>query len=274
MTEPAAGDFDGLLLVGHGTRDPAGLNEFWQLVEMVRGQQPDLPVEGCFLELAEPSIAAGLGNLVRRGAHRVRAVPLVLFAAGHAKRDIPQALSVAAREHSGVFVEQSLHLGCHVAIIELSEWRFRQAIRDQNAAPTGETLLLLVGRGSSDVQATREMQRFAACRACCNPSVPLQFAFIAMAEPRWSRPWRGSPAPAGACVVQPHLLFCGLLLEELRGTVGRMALQVPEKQWIVAGPLGPDIRLATAVSEIARQKTGSAWPRKSEPSRPALRLEG
>lgn len=165
MIELLPTDFDGLLLIGHGTRDPAGLAEFWQLVELLRREQPDWQIEGCLLELAQPTIAEGLGNLIRRGTHRVRVVPLVLFAAGHAKRDIPAALATAADEHPGVVIDQAPHLGCHEAIVELSERRFHEAIRDHQKVAVGQTLLLLVGRGSHDREATGQMRQFAACRA-------------------------------------------------------------------------------------------------------------
>jgi hypothetical protein len=62
-------------------------------------------------------------------------------------------------------------------------------------------------------------------------------------------------------VVQPHLLFAGLLLADLRASVDRMVRQMPAdqypaKQWIVADHLGPDMQLATAVAEMARRKIG------------------
>ncbi len=255
MIDPSATDCDGLLLIGHGTRDAAGLAEFWQLVELVRHQRPGMPVEGCFLELAEPQIAAGLAKLARRGARHVRAVPLVLFAAGHAKRDIPQALAAAAREHPHVSVAQTEHLGCQPAIVELSEWRFQQSLRDHSVAPADGRLLLLVGRGSTDPEATREMQQFAAARSARDPSIPLRVAFIAMAEPRLDLALEEvARGPQTCCIVQPHLLFAGLLLAELQLSIERIARQVPGKRWIVADPLGPDIRLARAIGAVAGQK--------------------
>ncbi len=255
MIELLPTDFDGLLLIGHGTRDPAGLAEFWQLVELLRREQPDWQIEGCLLELAQPTIAEGLGNLIRRGARRVRVVPLVLFAAGHAKRDIPAALATAADEHPGVVIDQAPHLGCHEAIVELSERRFHEAIRDHQKVAVGQTLLLLVGRGSHDREATGQMRQFAACRAAREAPGHIETAFIAMAEPRLEDALQAaSRSKYARCVVQPHLLFAGLLLTDLRAAVGRVAASAPEKEWILADPLGPDIRLAAAVAEIAGGK--------------------
>ena len=54
---------------------------------------PDWPVEHGYLEFARPVIRDGLDRLVAAGARRILAVPGMLFAAGHAKNDIPSVLN-------------------------------------------------------------------------------------------------------------------------------------------------------------------------------------
>src|SRR5437870_4104997 len=88
----------GLLLIGHGTRDPIGQAEFLQTVELVRARCGELPVEYGYLELAEPPIAAGVAALVRAEVTEIIAAPVLLFAAGHAKDDIPRELANAVEQ--------------------------------------------------------------------------------------------------------------------------------------------------------------------------------
>ena len=57
----------GLLVVGHGTRDPQGIDEFIQTVRWIAERCHPEPVEPCFLELAAPTIHEGVDALVRRG---------------------------------------------------------------------------------------------------------------------------------------------------------------------------------------------------------------
>ena len=253
--------FDGLLLVGHGTRDPAGLAELHQLVERVRSCfapiEPRLPIEGCCLELAEPTIAEGLRSLVRAGSRRVRAVPLVLFAAGHAKRDIPRAGRSGTR-HPGVTVDQAPHLGCHPEVARLSERRYEQAVAEYRPLPQAESMLVLVGRGSNDPEATAEMRRFCDCRSA-QLKCHMQMAFIALAEPRLDDVLqRATRSRMARIVVQPHLLFAGQLLTELRAKVDRAAAQSPDKQWIVVDHLGPDASLAACIGDIVRDNLAPA----------------
>ena len=104
-----------------------------------------------------------------------------------------------------------------------------------------------------------EMHEFAQCRAARRPELRCEVAFLAMAEPPLDRALeavaRSRPA---RCVVQPHLLFAGQLLADVRHKVSQIARQTPQTEWIVTAHLGPDIRLATAVAQLARQKSSPA----------------
>ena len=94
-------------------------------------------VEVCFLELAEPLVPEGVARLIQRGVRHVTALPLLLFSAGHAQRDIPQAIEAAFDNlkftHDGgsrpAKVWQAPVLACHAAVVELSARRFEQAVR-------------------------------------------------------------------------------------------------------------------------------------------------
>jgi sirohydrochlorin cobaltochelatase len=118
----------GVLLVGHGTRDQQGLAEFHVTVRQVAEHLPSLAVEPAFLELALPTIAVGFERLVERNKRRIVVAPLLLFAAGHAKQDIPVAIDAVAQKHPGVAWRQAEVLGCHEALIELSALRFQEAL--------------------------------------------------------------------------------------------------------------------------------------------------
>ncbi len=241
---PANPEQPGLLLVGHGTRSGLGTGEFLALAELIGRQLPAVAVEPSFLELNEPAIGQALARLVERGARQVVVVPLLLFAAGHAKRDIPAAVEAAAKkcEFRGT-VQQAGHLGCAAAIVELSRLRFIQSLQGHSEIPAERTCLVLVGRGSHDESAIAEMHHFAELRACESPVGGVEVAFLAMAQPsvqdvlpqvaaqNWQR-----------IVVQPHLLFHGDLYDALRLRVQAMSAQHWQQQWILAPYLGADLR--------------------------------
>ena len=84
----------GILVVGHGSREPASNLEFEQLVANVRARRAEFDVRHAYVELAAPSLADGL-EAIARSNDRVVIIPCFLFAASHIKNDIPQARAEA-----------------------------------------------------------------------------------------------------------------------------------------------------------------------------------
>ena len=240
----------GVLLVGHGSRDDSGTAQFMETAARVAERLPQMSVEPCFLELARPTIDEGFARLVLRNIDQILVMPLLLFAAGHAKRDIPAVVSRAAAAHPQVSIAQTPHLGCHDAIVELSAVRFEEALVGRPEIPPEDTLLLMVGRGSQDAEATREMHAFAKLRHARIPVGRFEVSFLAMAEPSLQS---ALEAVAGLAyrriVVQPHLLFEGLLVTDLCRQVAAAADRQTENEWLVAEPLGPAELLAGAAVE-------------------------
>jgi sirohydrochlorin cobaltochelatase len=244
----------GLLLVGHGTRYAPGVEEFFKLARLIARRVQDHAVEPCFLEFSEPSIAQGVARLVERGARRIVVAPVILFAAGHIRHDIPREVAKAADEHGGVPLAQAPHLGCHSALVQVSSRRFAESIAAAPAVAPADTVLVMVGRGSRDTDATQEMLRFANLRRSSKEASDTKVAFLAMAgpplEPTLECVARAAPK---RIVVQPHLLFSGELLERVGQLVERFAVAHLAIDWRVTRHLGPTEEIADAVLERAAE---------------------
>lgn len=248
------------MLIGHGTRQSAGREEFLEAVELVRRRLPQKNIEPAFLELCEPDIPTAMSRLVSAGATRIVAHPVLLFAAGHARRDIPEALAVAASQHPHVEVRQAPHLGCHPALIELSKQRFLEAFAECDVqapgsaetpagvpAPSRRVGWLMVGRGSSDASALAEMQAFVDLRLRQTPVFRAETCFLAVAQPRLEEAIeRMAESDATHVVVQPHLLFFGELMAHVRAAV-EAAQRRGDKVWRAADHLGPAPQLVEAI---------------------------
>ncbi|HEY2894645.1 MAG TPA: sirohydrochlorin chelatase, partial [Pirellulales bacterium] len=242
----------GWLLVGHGTREEIGLAEARQVAKLVARAEGSPLVELAFLEFAEPTIPEGFRRLVERGARRVSVMPLMLFAAGHAKVDIPREILQAAEKYPDVAVDESEHLGCHPAIVALSAQRYAQALAGRTGVPSARTALVLVGRGSHDASATREMESFAALRAQEHSAPTVSVGFVAMAQPALADVLdQAAQSSADRIIVQPHLLFAGILLDRIREQVTNMAKRWPQKEWIVTQQLGVDALIVDAITDRA-----------------------
>lgn len=110
-----------LLLVAHGSRREASNVEVFKLAEII-ASHPDQAfgcVHAAFLELAEPSIPAGIHQCVAEGATEVRVLPYFLNTGRHVAEDIPHEVDKARAELPSVSIELLPHVGAGDGMIEL-----------------------------------------------------------------------------------------------------------------------------------------------------------
>ena len=146
----------GVLVCGHGSRNRLAVAEFAQLAQQLQALMPEVPVEYGYLEFARPILRDGLEALRQRGVRHVLAVPAMLFAAGHAKNDIPSVLNTYAAE-TGLKIDYGRELGVDLKMIQAAGARIREAIGA--ASDLSDTLLVVVGRGSSDPDANSNVAK-------------------------------------------------------------------------------------------------------------------
>ena len=142
----------GIILCGHGSRDPQAVKEFIDVVEKIKLRIPNIPVEYGFLEFNRPIISAALDQLKNMGVERVIALPAMLFAAGHAKNDIPAVLNKYSSQN-GLLIQYGRELGLNSLMIGAAGARVKEIIDSNPIFPISETLLVVAGRGSSDPDA-------------------------------------------------------------------------------------------------------------------------
>ena len=112
-----------------------------------------MPVEHGYLEFAQPILREGLESLRQQGVTKVLAIPAMLFAAGHAKNDIPSVLNTYTAE-TGLPIDYGRELGVDRLMVAAAGARVQEALdRASNDIPVSETLLVVVGRGSSEPDA-------------------------------------------------------------------------------------------------------------------------
>jgi len=266
-----------ILVVGHGTCNPTGVAQLLALVELMKIQAPATEISGCFLELAEPSIEQAIEKFHQQGIKKTLVVPVLLFTAGHALQDIPDAVNHAAKRFGIEVIGQTGSLCAHPSVLALSQARYSEvtALGDglccpMNACarvqcsskscqgqsiPMGRIGLAMVGRGTSDQNALAQMRQFAELRVAQLNVVRYQTGFIAGGIPNVDGLIEQASAwECDTVVVQPHLLFEGELIEQLRNKVLQGQLRFPDKQWLISRTLGADSKLADVFLEMAREQ--------------------
>jgi sirohydrochlorin ferrochelatase len=120
-----------ILLIAHGSRHQPANDELRDLAGRIaaRGEHPI--VEPCFLELAEPDIAAGGARCVERGAETVLMVPYFLSAGVHLLRDLTTARDELARRFQQVEFRLGPPLGPHPLLEDLVAARIAELQRGE-----------------------------------------------------------------------------------------------------------------------------------------------
>lgn len=269
-----------VLVVGHGTRKRSGAEQLIQLVEQMRLLEPDWRFYESFLELANPTIDEAIEKAFRDGVQALIVVPVLLFTAAHAKSDIPDAVSGSADKYGIRLLGQTSSLGTAARVIELSNDRFSEVTRlgqllgcpvghcsrvecksgcSIRGKDPGRIGLAMVGRGTSDSDALNHMRELT---ARCAPARSLQWfhtGFFAGGSPHVDELLEqagcavGPDGPCDTIVIQPHLLFEGELMDQLRAKLVAFERRYPDKRWVLARSLGADPGLAKVFVEMAKE---------------------
>lgn len=264
-----------VLFVGHGSRDPEGTQEFCQLVELFGSADPQRIVEHGFLEFARPVITDAVDRCVVRGARTVAVLPGMLMAAGHAKNDIPSEIHEARHKYPDVRFHYGRHLHLHAKILELCQVRIEQALAAARPRDRKDTLLLVVGRGSSDPDANADVGKLArilwegmgfgwAAAAYIGVTTPL----LPEALERCHR------MGFARIVVFPFFLFTGVLEKRIRQLTADFAQQHPEGEFLCTGYLNVHPLLLDVFAERAEEAVHGSPNMNCELCKYRVRLPG
>lgn len=207
---------EAVVLVGHGSREPTGNQEFLRFATRVRNAVTEAVTEVCFIELAKPDIPTGLDSCARLGAQEIVVLPVMLFAAGHVKVEIPSEIDRARIRHPGIRFRYGRPFGLHPKMLEVLEQRLEE-VETVLPGARHETAVLLVGRGSSDPDANGDLCKVARLLWERGGFGWVETCFIGIAQPDFAAGIRRCVAlGAGRILVLPYLLFTGVLVHRIR----------------------------------------------------------
>ncbi|NGM83139.1 sirohydrochlorin chelatase [Paenibacillus sp. 7124] len=247
---------DAILLVGHGSRDPEGNEELLQFADTVRLAAPQYKIETCFLEFVQPDIARGIANCVEQGASRVVVIPVMLFAAGHAKIHIPFEIDRAKKLYPAVEFVYGRPIGVHQKVMEILTSRMASAgfktgspvLPIEHGLREPETAVLLIGRGSSDGDANGDFFKMTRLLWEQLPVKWVENCFIGVTEPTFEDGLeRVLRLGAKKIFVLPYFLFTGILIKRIEEMTAKFAAQHPGIDVELAGYFGFHPKLVEAL---------------------------
>ena len=245
----------GVMVCGHGSRDPEAVEEFQAVTRGIMSRVPEYPAAYGFLEFARPIIREGLDQLRARGIDRVLAIPGMLFAAGHAKDDIPSVLNAYASEHPGMAIDYGRELAVDLKLLRAAQERIETAERVVAAkVARSKTLLLVAGRGTSDPDANSNIAKVARMLWEGMGFGWAEVCYSGVAFPLVG-PGLEHAVRLGyrRIIVFPYFLFTGVLVKRIYSITDEMARRHPEIEFLKAPYLGDHPLVLDAFAERVRE---------------------
>ncbi len=255
----------GVMICGHGSRSQAAVDEFAVLAEKLPALLPsDWMVDYGYLEFANPVIRDGLDRLREAGCDRILAVPGMLFAAMHAKNDIPTVLNTYAAKH-GIDVSYGRELGVDPKMIAAAGARIQDAVDRANAdlgsVALEDTCLVVIGRGASDPDANGNVAKIARLLhegmgfGWCE--VGFSGVTFPLVEPCLQH---ASKLGYKRIIVFPYFLFTGILIDRIYGFTDQVAAAHPDLQFVKAGYLNDHPKVLETFAERVTEQMAAVPP--------------
>ena len=237
-----------LLMIGHGTKDQEGQQSFLDFAAAYQALDTSRPVMPCFLELTGPTIQEKVDQCVEQGYTEFSALPILLFAARHNKFDVTNELDKARLRHPQVKFHYGRHFGITPGILEL--WRSRLAELDNSQISRSDTVLLFVGRGSSDPDANGDVCKIARILWEGSGYATVETCFIGITHPRLEEGFRRARLyQTKQIIVLPYFLFTGLLVKKIFDTTAQQQQQYPDISMTCLPEMGLHPQLLSVLRE-------------------------
>lgn len=108
----------GLVLFGHGARDPRWVEPFVRLLSRVQTMCPGALVKLAYLELVSPNLDVAVAELVGAGCTEVRVAPVFVGQGGHVREQLPAMILALQSRYPNVTFSQIAAVGEDDAVLD------------------------------------------------------------------------------------------------------------------------------------------------------------
>lgn len=245
---------DTILLVGHGSRHPAGNIEIEQFANEWRKRNSKWDIEVCYIEFADVLLDAGFDNAAKKSS-KVIVVPLILNAAAHVKMEVPAHLAEARKRHPKVEFIYTPHLGAGEPVLKILKRELRKDLAQLDMPDPKTTGVILLGRGSSNRVANGEVVKMARWLWEEHDHELIDVAFTGITYPRLeSVVQRQVKLGMTQIVIQPYYLFDGTLIERIKQQHKNLSEQYPQVRFALGNYFG----FADEIYQIIDQRVTDA----------------
>lgn len=201
-----------VIYVCHGSRVPSGREQAVNFIKRFMEHRLAPIQEYCFLELAAPTIEDAFVSSINKGASKIIVIPVLLLTAAHAKKDIPNELDRLSARYPDVEVNYGDPIGVHPKMVG----PLMERLEETEERLTDHSLVLLVGRGSSDPDVKRDLNRIADIFMESTGISKVKTCFLTVASPSLEEGLEAAVKGGYEKVfIIPYLLFTGMVMKKI-----------------------------------------------------------
>ncbi|WP_260448692.1 sirohydrochlorin chelatase [Listeria grandensis] len=229
-----------IMYVAHGSRLPEKNHEFRRFVEQIMQQRPETHQKIAFLEKEDETMALVGEALMEAGASEITVIPMLLFPAMHATKDIPEQVTALKKAHPDVTFQIADTFGAEEETIAVA------ASRIKAASPARSAAILVIAHGSATYHEPRiQMQRVAE-KLSAELGNPVTLGML-HGEPNYRQVATELAATNDDIYWMPYFLFTGQLVDKIRAGIKEVSEHTPNTTWHETNCLELDSSLAPAV---------------------------
>jgi sirohydrochlorin cobaltochelatase len=218
-----------VMICGHGSRDPEAVAEFARTASGLKARLSESDVSYGYLEFASPTIRDGFAKLAAQGAQRILVLPVMLFAARHVKSDVPSEIARFSTAFPQIEMRFGRELSVEPKLLDAATARIEEGEQHSTRdVPRGETLLVVVGRGTRDSDANAKVGKLAQTLCAAMGFGRSEIGYSGTVSPL-TEPALRHAATLGfkRIVVFPFFLFTGVLVKRVYAACDSVAADHP-----------------------------------------------
>ncbi|WP_141433818.1 sirohydrochlorin chelatase [Bacillus sp. 03113] len=236
---------EAILYICHGSRVPEACNQAISFIKKCMNGNLAPIQEYCFLELATPTIEEAFKACVQKGATTIKAIPVLLLTAAHAKEDIPHELKEVHNRYAHIKLQYGKPIGVHPKMVDI----LIERIHDQYEKIPKNSIVLLVGRGSSDPDVKRDLGEISSLLKQRIGIEKVVDCYLIAANPSFEEGLQ--IAEQSGCknvFIIPYLLFTGILMNSMKKTI-RVFSENKDQNYILCQYLGYHATIESILQE-------------------------
>ncbi|MBT3366988.1 MAG: sirohydrochlorin chelatase [Nitrospina sp.] len=248
-----------ICLLGHGSRDPEGIQEFLTLWQKLHERKICQTTKYGFLEFAQPTVLEALSNCHGNGIKNIIILPNILLHGEHTQKDIPDAVSKVSQDHPEINILYAEPLGTQPEVMEVCKDRIEQAENiSQKTLPRSATMLMTVAHGSHDSSSNSQVekcfrlfgQKLGFCKTVTHFAGSSQYSLEDTLE-------KLNPQNFQRVILLPFFLFTGVWVKRIHALADTFQRKHPDTEFLKASCLKHHELIVETLIQQARKSITS-----------------